>query len=58
MESLLTYRKVIAWALGGAGSRDLEAIPEQQRRLVWLKESGLCVTQFCKGKKKMQVAGN
>lgn len=52
MESLLIYRKVIAWAPGGSRSKGLEAIPEQQRLLVWLEEPGLCVTQFSKEKKK------
>lgn len=42
MENFLTYRIVVAGALGSAGSRLLEAIPEQQRKLVWLKR--MCCT--------------
>lgn len=38
----LSELSVAAGALGTAGSRLPEAIPEQQRKLVWLK--GMCCT--------------
>lgn len=56
MESLLIYRKMVAWALDSSGSRGLEAIPEQQR-LVWLKKPCMCHSVL-QEKKKKQVVDN
>lgn len=62
MESLLIYGTVVAWALDSSGSRGLEAIPEQQRRLIWLKKKTKYlvahVIRFFKEKKKKQKASD
>lgn len=51
MESLLIYRKVVAWALDSSGSMGLEAITEQQIRLVWLKKACTCCSVLQEKKK-------
>lgn len=53
MESLLIYRKVVAWTLDSSGSMGLEAIAEQQIRLVWLKKACCTCCSVLQGKKKV-----
>lgn len=55
MESLLIYRKVVAWTLDSSGSMGLEDITEQQIRLVWLKKSLLYMLLGSSRKKKKVV---